>query len=43
MWYLKKEVNDEIYFWRPDKNGSLLQDDAIILGVWNQASLKYSK
>ena len=35
-------MNDEVYFWHADKQRSLLQVDAIILGVCNQAySLQY--
>ena len=30
MLYLKKEVNDEVYFWHADKHGSFLQVDSII-------------
>ena len=41
--YLRKEVKDEVYFWHTDKHGSLLQVDTIILGVCNQACLKYPK
>ena len=31
--YLKKEVNDEVYFWHPDKHDSFLLVDSIILGI----------
>ena len=37
MLYLKKEVNDEVYFWHGDKHRSCLQGDTIILGVHSQA------
>ena len=37
MYYLKKEVNNEVYFWHADKHLSLLQVDAIILSVYYQA------
>ena len=30
---LKKEVNDEVYFWYADKHRSLLRVDIMILGV----------
>ena len=33
MKYLKKEVNDEVYFWHADKRRAFLQVDTIILGV----------
>ena len=36
MKYLKKEVNDEVYFWGTDKPRNILQADTIILGVCNQ-------
>ena len=39
---LKKEVNDEVYFWHADKHRSLLQADTIILGVCNQACPKFA-
>ena len=32
MYYLKKEVNDEVYFWHADKHRSFLEVD-IIFGV----------
>ena len=32
MYYLKKEVNDEAYFWHADKHRSFLEVD-IIFGV----------
>ena len=41
MEYLRKEVKDEVYFWHRDKQGSLLQVDAIILSVCNQSCPKY--
>ena len=40
MQYLKKELNDEVYFRHADKHRSLLQIDTIILGMCNQACLK---
>ena len=43
MQYLKKEVNDEVYFWHTDKYQSFLQVDTIILYVCNQESPKYPK
>ena len=43
MQYLKKEVNDEIYFWDADKHRSLVQVDTIIVGVCSQACPKYPK
>ena len=36
-------MNDEVYFWHADKHRSLLQTDAIVLGVFNQACPKYPK
>ena len=41
MEFLKKEVNDEVYFWHTDNHRSLLQADTITFGVCNQACLKY--
>ena len=38
---LKKEVNDEVYFWHADKHGSFLQVNTIVLGVCSQACPKY--
>ena len=35
MQYLKKEVNDEVYFWHVDKHQIFLVD-SIILGVRSQ-------
>ena len=35
MLYIKKEVNDELYFWHTHKHQSALQVDTIILGVIN--------
>ena len=43
MQYLKREVNDEVYFWHPDKYRRFLQVDTIILGVRSQACQKYPK
>ena len=43
MLYLKKEVNDVVYFWHADKHWSLLQVDTIILGLCNKAYPKYPK
>ena len=43
MYYLKEEVNDEVYFWYADKHRSLLQVDTIIFGVCNQAFPKNSE
>ena len=43
MYYLKKEVNDEAYFWHTDKHRSFFQADTIILGVCSQACPKYPK
>ena len=43
MQYLKKEVNDEVFFHNADKHRSLLQVDIIILDVCNQACPKYPK
>ena len=43
MQYLKKEVDDEVYFWHVDKNQSLLQVGTIILGLCDQACSKYPK
>ena len=45
MQYLKKEVNDEVYFLHANKHQCLLQVDAIILGVrdQDQACPKYPK
>ena len=37
--YIKKEVNDELYFWHTHKHQSVLQVDTIILGVIKQAYL----
>ena len=34
MPYLKKEVNDEVYFWHADKHQKFLQIGTIVLGVW---------
>ena len=31
LWYLKSEMNDEVYFWHTDKHGSLLQVDTIMM------------
>ena len=31
MWYLKKEVNDIVYFWHADKHRRLVQVDTIII------------
>ena len=39
--YLKKEVNDEVYFLHTDKHRNLLQVDTIILGFCNQACPQY--
>ena len=41
--YLDKEVNDDLFFWHPDKHQSLLQVNTITLGVCNQAGRKYPK
>ena len=43
MYYIKKEVNDEVYFWHADKHQYVLEVDAIILGVHRQACRKYPK
>ena len=43
MQYLKKELNDKIYFWHSDKHRSLLQVDTIVLGLYNQARPKFPK
>ena len=43
MEFLKKEVNDEVYFWHADNHRSLLQADTITFGVCNQACLRYPK
>ena len=43
MQYLKKEINDEVYFWNAHKHQSLLQFDTIILSVCNQGCPKYPK
>ena len=43
MQYLKKEVDDEVYFWHVDKHQSLLQVGTIILGLCDQACSKYPK
>ena len=43
MYYLKKEVNDEAYFWHTDKHRSFFQADTIILGVCSQVCPKYPK
>ena len=43
MSYLKKEVNNEVYFWHADKHGSFLQGETIILSVCSQACPKYPK
>ena len=43
MEYLKKEVNDEFYFWHPDKHLTYLQADTAILEVHSQTCLKYPK
>ena len=40
---MKKKGNDEDYFWHADKHRSLLQVDTIMLGVCNQACIKYPK
>ena len=41
MYYLKKGMNDEVYIWHANKNGSLIQVDTLILGVWKEAYPKY--
>ena len=33
MQYLKKEVNDKVYFWHADKHRSFLQGNTIILDL----------
>ena len=43
MQYLEKEANLEVYFWHADKHQSLLQLDAIILGLCNQVCANYPK
>ena len=43
MQYLKKVVNDEVYFWPADKYESLLQANTIMLGVCNQSCPKSPK
>ena len=43
MYYFKKEVNAEVYFWHADKYWSFLQVDTIILGVHSEACPKYLK
>ena len=40
MQYLKKEVNDKVYFWHADKHRSFLQGNTIILGLRSQAFFK---
>ena len=41
MQWLKEEVNDEVYFWWPEKHQIFLQVDTIILGVHSQACPKF--
>ena len=43
MYYLKEEVNDEVYFWHANIYRCALQGESIILGVPRQACPKYSK
>ena len=43
MWYLTKEVSDEVHLWHADKHQSFLHVDIIILGVHIQTCLKYPK
>ena len=49
IYYLKEEVNDEVYFWHADKRLSFLQVEGIILGdainfgVLSQECPKYSQ
>ena len=49
IYFLKEEVNEEVYFWHADKHQSFLQVEGIILGdainfgVHSQATPKYSK
>ena len=43
MEYLKKEVNDEAYFWHADKHRNLLQVDIINLGLCNKTCPKCPK
>ena len=40
MRYLKKEVNDEVYFWHADKHQNFLQAGTITLSVHSQACPK---
>ena len=41
--YIKKEVNDEVYFWYVDKHRSFPQVDTISLSVSRQTCPKYPK
>ena len=41
MQWLKEEVNDEVYFWWPEKHQIFLRVDTIILGVHSQACPKF--
>ena len=43
MEYLKRETNNEVYFWYVDKHGSFLHVHTIILGALSQAYSKYAK
>ena len=43
MYYLEKEVNDEVHFWHANKHRSLLQADTIHLGMCNQVCPTYPK
>ena len=43
IWYLMKEVNDEVYFWHADKHWSFPQVDTIVLGIFSQIYPKYPK
>ena len=43
IWYLKKEVNDKVYFYHADKRRRFLQVYTTILDMCSQACLKYPK
>ena len=43
MYYLEKEVVDEVYLWHADKNRSFLQVDTTILCVRSQTCPKYQR
>ena len=40
---LKKEVNDEVYFWHSEKHRSFVEVDNMILDVLSQAYPKHLK